>query len=254
MLRWMQLRNSFCNLCAFVSWLHCGWATWIPNKEMFCVFHFVLSCWEFVEQAAAHKQVSDSTFSGGGVIRRSINGPMGSTWPRWPPTWPLPCSSSSCWWCHGPSQPGRWAPSCCRCCSSTLPFILYGYFIWNMSPLLLQDCPGPPANGSLHGEPPVKVTLGYLTAVTGTMNNRQVNIGLNCLIDASTMYLKCKDLIWDIAMWWLFYWWLSSKIPQTNQGFADSSLFNVSLLKVKLKEGLQFMIMILVKTTMMTMS
>ena len=61
-----------------------------------------------------------------------------------------------------------------------------------MSPLLLQDCPGPPANGSLHGEPPVKVTLGYLTAVTGTMNNRQVNIVLNCLIDASTMYLKCK--------------------------------------------------------------
>ena len=55
-----------------------------------------------------------------------------------------------------------------------------------MSPLLLQDCPGPPANGSLHGEPPVKVTLGYLTAVTGTMNNRQVNIVLNCLIDAST--------------------------------------------------------------------
>ena len=46
-----------------------------------------------------------------------------------------------------------------------------------VSPRLLQECPGPPpANGSLllMGNPPVKVTLGYLTAVTGTMNNRQV--------------------------------------------------------------------------------
>ena len=47
-----------------------------------------------------------------------------------------------------------------------------------VSPRLLQECPGPPpANGSLlllGGNPPVKVTLGYLTAVTGTMNNRQV--------------------------------------------------------------------------------
>ena len=43
-----------------------------------------------------------------------------------------------------------------------------------VSPRLLQECPGPPANGSLLGNPPVNVTLGYLTAVTGTMNNRQV--------------------------------------------------------------------------------
>ena len=49
-----------------------------------------------------------------------------------------------------------------------------------VSPRLLQECPGPPpANGStllLGGNPPVKVTLGYLTAVTGTMNNRQVGV------------------------------------------------------------------------------
>ena len=66
-----------------------------------------------------------------------------------------------------------------------------------VSPRLLQECPGPPANGSLLlGNPPVKVTLGYLTAVTGTMNNRQVGVNNFVFFDSSLSFIYLKvDLV-----------------------------------------------------------
>ena len=63
-----------------------------------------------------------------------------------------------------------------------------------VSPRLLQECPGPPANGSKLGDPPVKVTLGYLTAVTGTMNNRQVGfyIFFDCCLSSVFVCGPCR--------------------------------------------------------------
>ena len=113
-------------------------------KMQQCLYCCWTSCWELVAQCSEWSV----TFSGRSVIRPAISGPHGLA-PMTPNLAPVLLLLLLLPW---PQPAGA------------------------VSPRLLQECPGPPLNGSQLGNPPVRVTLGYLTAVTGTMNNRQVSV------------------------------------------------------------------------------
>ena len=115
-----------------------------------------------------------------------------------------------------------WLPALVHGSADSPPLLQVQFYECLDVPLVCQDCPGPP-------DPSVartKITLGYLTAVTGTMNNRQVGGSGLCqahwvhLLSFVTLqyFVAFISIKWPLVQLDCFVFSLLSLVPAVSMG------------------------------------